>query len=83
MPDLKNGILLVGLSAAPVTPSDTVDLPNATTGLYVGGAGNVKVDMFNGETVTFNALAVGHVHRLAVRRVYSTGTTATNIVAVY
>lgn len=74
--------LIVG--AVAVTPSDTVDLATgATKGIYVGGAGNLKADMANGTTATFNALAVGVLHNLSVKRVYATGTTATVIVAVY
>ena len=74
-----------------VTPSDTDDLVNVSRGLYIGGAGNVKVDLFEQDasggtptrtTVTFTALAVGVIHPLRVSRVYSTLTTATGIVAV-
>jgi hypothetical protein len=73
-----------GMGAASVTPNDTEDLPGgATRGLYIGGAGNVKVDMFDGTTVTFNAMAVGVEHQISVKRVYANGTTATNIVALY
>lgn len=69
--------------AAAVTPSDTVDLTTPTRGIYIGGAGNLKVDTLGGDTVTFNALAVGVIHWIQVKRVYSTGTTATAIVALY
>lgn len=71
-------------SAAAITPSDVNDLENHTRGLYIGGAGDVKVIMANGtEAVTFTALAVGVVHPLRVRRVYDTDTTATAIVGVW
>ena len=73
--------LMIG--AVAVTPSNTEDLATTTNGIYVGGAGNLKVDMSNGTTITFTALAVGVIHPLAVKRVYATGTTATVIVAVY
>lgn len=69
--------------AVAVTPSDSADLTEVTRGLYVGASGDVKVDMANGDTVTFVAMAAGVVHPLRVRRVYSTGTDATDIVAVY
>lgn len=69
--------------AVAVTPNDGADLATVTRGLYVGVAGNVKVDMADGDTVTFVALAAGVIHALRVARVYSTGTTATNIVGVY
>lgn len=71
-----------GHGAAAVTPHDTNKIA-VTRGLYVGVAGDVKVDMLNGDTVTFTNLAGGIVHPLQVDHVYDTGTTATNIVAIY
>ena len=71
-------------NAAAVTPADGADLANATTALFVGGAGAVKVDMVGGTTaVTLTGVLAGSVLPLRVSRVYSTGTTATNIVALY
>lgn len=66
-----------------VTPADGSDLSYVTRGLYVGVSGDVKADMEDGTTVTFTAMAAGVVHPLRVKRVYSTGTTATNITGVY
>lgn len=72
------------LSAVAVTPDDNADLVGgATKGLYLGAAGNVKVDMADGTTVAFIALANGMVHPISVKRVYDTDTTATAILAVY
>ena len=86
MATLKQG-LGVNVSAATVafdiTPSNDADLTNATRGIYVGGAGNLKVDMLGGGTVTFTALAVGVIHPICAARVYATGTTATAIIGVY
>lgn len=71
-----------GAGAAAVTPHDTTKIA-VTRGLYCGVSGDVKVDMLNGDTVTFTNLADGIIHPLQVDHVYSTGTTATNIVAIY
>jgi len=68
--------------AASITPSDTTDI-NTTRGLYVGGAGSVKVDTEGGNAVTFQGIASGSLLPIRATRVYSTGTTATNIVALY
>jgi len=69
--------------AAAVTPNDGADLPNATRGPYVGVAGDVKVDFVDGGTgIILKALAAGIVHPFRVKRVYATGTTATDIVGV-
>lgn len=73
--------------AVAVAPNDAADLAQVTRGLYVGGAGNVKVDLLdtqgNRTTATFTALPVGIIHPLRVIRVYLTGTTATNVLALY
>ncbi len=73
-----------GSGAQAVTPSDANDLPKGTCkGLYVGTAGDVAVQMADKSQVTLKGLAAGVVHSIAVRRVLSTGTTATDIVAFY
>lgn len=68
-----------------VTTSDVTVL-TGVRGLYVGGSGNVTVEMLNPEslsaTVTFSAVPAGTVLPIAVERVLQTGTTATNIVAL-
>lgn len=70
--------------ASSVVPSDSADLSSGMTrGLYIGGSGDVKVDMADGSTVTFVGLAAGVIHPLRVKRIYTSGTTATNIIAVY
>lgn len=68
--------------AAAVTPSDSADI-RTTRGLWVGGGGNVKVDMAYGTTVTFSNVPAGTPLPVQVTRVYATGTTATLIVAMY
>jgi len=65
-----------------VTPNDSTDLPTRPRALYVGVTGNVAIMDIGGTTVTFVAMAVGY-HPLRPVRVMSTGTTATNIVAIY
>ncbi len=57
-------------------------LTTTARGVYVGGAGNLRVDLIDGSTVTFTALAVGNVYRFAVRKIYQTGSTATLCVAL-
>lgn len=67
--------------AVAVTPSDATVL-NTTKALYVGGAGAVAVTMAGGGNVTLAAVPVGTILPVAVTKVLSTGTTATNIVAL-
>lgn len=70
-----------GTKAFSVTSSDSANLAEPGF-LYVGTSGNVKVDTLDGETVTFNSLAAGIVHPILVKKVYSTGTTASDILVV-
>jgi len=69
-------------SATAVTPGDSTDIP-VTRALYIGTTGDVAVRMADDEnSVTFTAVAVG-IFPIQVSRVLSTGTTASNIVALY
>lgn len=70
-------------NAASVTPNDSNELAYVSRALYVGGTGNVKVTMKDGAEVTFSAVASSTVLPIAVRKVHSTGTTATAIIALW
>jgi len=66
-----------------VTPSNTYAIKGGPArALYVGGAGNVAALNENGVVVTFTAVPAGAVLPIATSRVNSSGTTATNIVAL-
>ena len=73
-----------------VTTSNTTNFSNPsntaqpiTAVIYVGGAGNVQVQTAQNETVLFSGLNAGTVLPLQVVRVWTTNTTATNLVAIY
>lgn len=73
---------------AAVTASDTTILAPITRGLYVGTTGDVAVQFSGaggggGSTVTLVSVPAGAVLPISVRKVLSTGTTASNIVALY
>jgi len=83
--------LQVGRAAA-VTPSDTVNIPSVSSQdgsgnngcvLYVGGAGNLRVLTIGGDDVLFSNIQAGSFLPVQVKRVYSTNTTATGIVALW
>lgn len=83
---------LQGRSAAAVTPSDTTNIPSVSTEngsgnngcvLYVGGGGNLKVLTVGNDEVTFVNIQDGSFFPIQVLRVYATGTTATNILAIW
>lgn len=70
--------------ASAITPSNATVFVQPTRGLYIGGSGNVTVEMVDGGTsVLFVGLMSGIVYPFQVTRVYATGTTATNIVGLF
>lgn len=75
--------LFTGRRFAAITASDTVDLAYKPRALFVGGAGNVALVGLDGTVVTFNGLQDGQVLEVAYKRVNSTNTTASNLVAIY
>jgi len=70
-------------SGQEVTPHDTTALSGKTRGLYVGGAGDVTVTMHNGSDLTFVGVPAGTILPIVVTHVKSTGTDATDIVALF
>lgn len=77
-----NGIEFPAKRAEAITPDDANDIVTVTRALYVGSAGDVRVDMADGSDVTFSSVPSGTVLPLRVRRVYATGTTASGIVGL-
>ena len=66
-----------------ITGNDSTDLTVTPRAIYVGGAGNVKVTTIGGDTVTFSGALAGTIIPVRVTRVFSTGTTATNLLGLY
>jgi hypothetical protein len=42
-----------------VTPNNSADLPAATTAIFIGGSGNLRVTMLGGELVTSGGIRSG------------------------
>lgn len=80
--DKVHGLADPAQYAAAVTTSDDDDLANSTRAIYVGGAGAVKVTTVGGDTVTFAAVPVGTTLWVRVKKIFATGTTATNLIAL-
>jgi len=71
-------------NAAAVTPHATNPLANVSKGLYVGGAGDITCRLVDDTSdVVFTAVPAGAVLPIRVAYVRATGTTATNIVALF
>lgn len=76
--------------AAPVTTSDTVNIPFIGGGdtswpcvLYIGTGGNIRVMTAGGDDVLFSNVLGGTFLPIQVTRVFATNTTASNIVALW
>lgn len=64
-----------------ITPADT-DLVQPVRAIYVGGSGNLKINDTGNGAVTFYNVPAGVILPVMARRIYATGTTATNIVGL-
>lgn len=71
------------VSAEAVTPSNTNELTYVTQALWVGGAGDVALILQNDSSAVTFTVAAGSLLPFHVKKVLSTGTNATNIVALY
>jgi len=67
-----------------IAPHDVNLLPKKTMSIYVGTTGNLKVRLV-GDTadVTLNSIPAGTILNIQAIRVYTTGTTASNLVGLY
>ena len=76
-------MVMTATQAVAVTPSDSVNIGNGGAPLfYIGVSGDVTLVTKDGGTVTYKAVPVGYLFQAATR-INATGTTATNILAVY
>jgi hypothetical protein len=83
---------LQGFNANEITPDDSANITLGGTiidgldngvCLYVGTTGDVKVTMIAGQTVTFTNVQGGSILPIQINKLWATGTTALNFVAVY
>lgn len=80
--DIGQTLLGTFTGGAAVTPNDGADLSRIARALYVGSTGNVKVTTVDGDVLTFSSVPVG-ILDIYVKRVWSTGTTASSIIALW
>ena len=67
-----------------VTPSDTVNLDQPARAFFIGVAGDVALVPLDGTSaVVFKNVASGQIIPVQAKRVNSSSTNATNIVALY
>lgn len=95
--DRKAAVVTVVVSGTQLTLSEDIfdtisdsyvvylkpDIPNQGCVLYVGVGGDVKVRTIGGDEVTFQNLNNGQFVPVEVLKVFSTGTTATGLIALW
>jgi len=82
MSSLDTRLLQTFQDAAAITTNDTVDIARPAAALYIGTAGNIVLKTMNNTTITFLAVPVG-ILDISIRRVLSTNTTASGLIALY
>lgn len=78
----RNGQMIVKKAVA-ITPSDSVEIEPRPDAILVGGAGAVACMWEDTASSTLTGLLAGNVYPVSPRRILATGTTATNISALY
>ncbi len=71
-----------GEGGYPITKSDSTVLEPPTRAVWVGGAGNLAVQYFDGSSDTLNAVPAGTLLPIRVKKVLA-ATTATLISGIY
>lgn len=79
--NFSSGLESPALRVLEVTPSDSTDLAEASRAINVGTTGAVRLTTVYGTTATVQ-IAAGIAFPIRASRIWSTGTTATNIVAL-
>jgi hypothetical protein len=83
---------LQAFNAQVVTPNDSQNLVLSGSSivgidngacLFIGTGGNVTITTIGGQTVTLTNLADGVFSPIQVKKVFATGTTASDILALY
>jgi len=70
--------------ALQITTNDNSDIADKNFNIYVGTGGHIKVDTEGGNTITLKNVPSGtYINWIEVKKIYRTGTTARDIVAIY
>lgn len=73
-----------GKIAQAVTLSDSAGVSEVPFNVYVGTGGDLKVDTEDGQTVTLKNVPSGtYIDFIKIKKIYSTGTRASDIVAIH
>lgn len=82
LPDYLTSIEGPATGVLTITPSNTANLARSPRAIWVGGAGDVAVEMIDGTNGVLSGIPAGTLMPVRVRKVLATGTTATGIVGL-
>ncbi len=71
------------IGAYDITKHDTTEQSPYTRAIFCGGTGNLKVTTTSGAVATFTGVTAGSIIPVSAKLVWSTGTTTTNMTALY
>jgi hypothetical protein len=80
--DVSGGHGRPATKSFPIAPSDTNELEFVTEAIYVGGEGDLSVLTLEYYVATYAAVPAGQIIPVRARKVFATGTTATNLVGM-
>lgn len=66
-----------------IVPSDTQGLPFVPRAIYIGVSGNLALMTFMGDVLIFTGVVAGSVLPIRAIKVFSTNTTAGNLIGLY
>jgi hypothetical protein len=66
-----------------VTPSDSTRLTYETRGILLGVAGDIAIADVTGASVVISGLVAGIIHPISTFKIFSTGTTASDICVLW
>ena len=81
--DYPTSLTAPARDAAAVVPSDLLDLSDLPRAIYIGQGGSVSVRMAGGQTVQFSNAQAGSFLPIRAKGINATGTTASNLVAMW
>ena len=81
--DHANSLTAPARRAVSVAPSDAEPLVQVTRAIYVGTAGDLAVEMADGDNVVFVGLSGGTLLPVRAARILATGTSAGAVLALW
>ena len=79
--NIQNIDIFVAIDIEPVTPNDTVDLPNHARAIRAASGGTLRIKTYRG-AVRNTRIGSGEILMVYASRIYATGTSATGLEAL-